>query len=79
MKHSRSFWRWLIVWARAGALAEAREKRIMRENLETWDRYHRQFIIKSERKESRRYDSPSADESSTVGGYGSDSGDGSVF
>ncbi len=79
----RSFWKWLVLWARAGAIAEARKKRIMRENLETWNRENRAFIKKCEREDARRIDQgkfgygPSADESSITGFYGSDCGDGS--
>lgn len=79
MKRTRSFWKWLLLWARAGALAEAREKRIWRENLDTWHRNNRDFIRKCERENARNIDRPSSDESSTVGFYGSDSGDGGVF
>lgn len=76
MKRKRSFWKWLILWARAGAIEEARKKRIMRENLETWNRYNRDFIRKCEMEEARHHREPSADETSAVGFYGSDSGDG---
>ena len=55
------------------------EKRIMRENLETWNRYNRGFIRKCEREEAAAFSRPSADESSTVGFYGSDCGDGNVI
>lgn len=79
MKRKRSFGKWLVLCARAGALAEARKKRIMRENLETWERYNRDFIRKCEREDARNSGNPSSDESSTVGFYGSDPGDGSVF
>lgn len=27
MKRKRSFWKWLILWARAGVMAEARKKK----------------------------------------------------
>ncbi|HAP20289.1 MAG TPA: hypothetical protein DCR27_03350 [Lachnospiraceae bacterium] len=79
MKRKRSFWMWLALWARAGALAEARKKRIMRENLDTWNDYNRDFIRKCEREDDRKGGRPSSDESSTVGYYGSDAGDGGVF
>ena len=55
------------------------EKRIMRENLKTWNREHRGFIRKCEREDADAFSRPSADESSTVGFYGSDCGDGSVI
>lgn len=76
MKEGRSFWKWLVLWCRAGAMEEARKKRIMRENLETWNRHNRNFIKKCEREDANTTYGPSADESSTVGCYGSDCGDG---
>lgn len=67
MKRKRSFWRWLVLWARAGAFEEARKKRIMRENLETWNRYNRGFIRKCEREDDTAgFDNSSADESSVI-------------
>ena len=54
MKEGRSFWKWFILWSRAYAMAEAREKRIMRENLETWNRENRAFIKKCNREEDRK-------------------------
>ncbi len=50
----RSFWKWLVLWARAVNMDEARKKRIMRENLETWNRENRDFIKKCEREDSRK-------------------------
>ena len=84
-QEGRSFWQWLVLWARAGAMAEARKKRIMHENLETWNRENRDFIRKCEREDARRIDQgkfgcePTADESSTVGFYGSDCGDDGII
>lgn len=80
MKRRRSFWKWLYLWARAGAMADASKKRIMRENLETWNRDHRAFINKCDRETERRVDrcpyTTSVDESSAAPGcYGSDCGD----
>lgn len=79
MKRKRSFWKWIVLWARAGAFEEARKKRIMRENLETWNRYNRGFIRKCEREDAAALSRPSADESSAAGFYGSDCGDGAVI
>lgn len=56
MRKKRSFWKWLILWARAGTMEEARKKRIMRENLEEWNRMNRDFIREEERKDARRID-----------------------
>lgn len=56
MKEGRSFWKWFILWSRAYAMAEAREKRIMRENLETWNRENRAFIEKCNREVDREID-----------------------
>lgn len=56
MKRHRSFWKSLYLWARAGAMADARKKRIMRENLETWNRDHRAFINKCDREEAKAID-----------------------
>lgn len=53
MKEGRSFWKWFILWSRAYAMAEERKKRIMRENLETWNRENRAFIEKCNREEDR--------------------------
>mgnify|MGYP000553659835 FL=1 len=80
MKEGRSFWKWLVLWIRAIAMAEERKKRIMRENLETWNRENRAFIEKCNREVDYLVDHgghPTADESSTVGFFGSDCGDGS--
>lgn len=79
MKRKRNFWRWLILWARAGVIAEARKKRIMRENLDAWNRYNRDFIRKCEKEEDKNARKPSADETITVGYYESDTGDGIAF
>mgnify|MGYP001104617808 CR=1 FL=1 len=79
MKRRRNFLKWLVLWARAGAIAEAHKKRIMRENLETWNRENRDFIRKSERQEWKNGYGTSADESSTAGFYGSDGGDGGII
>lgn len=79
MKRKRNFWRWLILWARAGAIEDARKQRIMRENLETWARYNQSFITKCEREDATISTNPSADESSTVGFYGSDSDSSTVI
>ncbi len=53
---------------------------IQKENLETWNRYNRRFIRECDRKMEREIDrginGPDADESSTCGYYGADSGDG---
>lgn len=76
MGRKRSLWRWLMLWARAGVIEDARKKRIMRENLETWNRCNRDFIKQCEREDAAASSGPSADESSTVGFFGSDSGDG---
>lgn len=54
MKEGRSFWKWFILWSRAYVMAEARGKRIMRENLETWNRENRAFIEKCNREEDRK-------------------------
>ncbi len=75
MNRRRSFWKRLVLWARAAAFEEARKKRIMRENLETWNRYNRGFIKECERDDAAASARPSADASSTAGFYGSDSGD----
>lgn len=56
MKRRRSFWKWLYLWARAGAMADARKKRIIRENLETWNRDHRKFIEKCDREMDKEID-----------------------
>ena len=88
MKTGRSFWKWLLLALRASALKDARSKRIMQENLETWNRYNREFIKKCEREEDRKIDkmlegysstSRHVDESSTVGCFGGDCGDGSAI
>lgn len=77
MKRHRTFWRWLELLARAEVIKDFRRKRIMRENLETWNRENRKFIEKENRREfARSTKGPSADESSTVGHYGCDSGNG---
>ncbi len=79
MNRKRNFWRWLVLWARAGAIAEARKKRIMRENLEAWNKNNRDFIRECEKEDEKISRKPSADETSTVGFYGSDSGDGTAL
>lgn len=56
MKEGRSFWKWLVLWIRAIAMAEERKKRIMRENLETWNRENRAFIEKCNREVDREID-----------------------
>lgn len=56
MKRRRSFWKWLYLWSRAGAIADAHKKRIIRENLATWNRYNSKFIKKCEREEERALD-----------------------
>lgn len=73
-RKGRSFWRWLLVWARHGVMAEARRKRIMRENLETWNRYNRDFIRQCEREDENKWYTTSADESSAVGNFSGDGG-----
>lgn len=78
MKRKRSFWKWLILWARAGVMAEARKKRILRENLATWNHYNRDFIRKCEKEDAKAASTLSNDEYSTVGFYGGDSGDGLI-
>lgn len=78
MKRKRSFLKWLNLSIRAAMIEEIRKKRILRENLETWNRMNRGFIRKCEREEAKRRNRASSDESSTVGFYGSDSGDGSI-
>lgn len=62
MKRHRTFWKWLVLWARAGAMSEARKKRIMRENLDTWNRENRAFVEKCNREPGAVIDRPSADE-----------------
>lgn len=74
MKRKRSFWRWLVLWARAGAMEEARKKRIMRENLDAWNSNNRDFIRDCEKEDEINITKPSADETSTGGYYGSDDG-----
>ncbi len=53
---------------------------IQKENLETWNRYNRRFIRECDRKMEceidRGINGPDADESSTCGYFGADSGDG---
>ena len=78
MNRKRSFWKWISLWLRAGMIEEARRKKIMRENLATWNHLNRDFINKCNRAEAAHLQGPSADEESAVG-YGSDSGDGSVM
>ena len=62
-------------------IKELRKKRIEREFHESWNRANRKFIKKMERQDAReiRRRRPSADESSAVGCYGSDFGDGGAF
>lgn len=79
MKRKRNFWRWLVLWARAGAMEEARKKRIMRENLDAWNENNRDFIRACEKEDEKNIRKPSADETSTVGYYGCDNGDGTAF
>ncbi len=62
MKRHRTFWKWLVLWARAGVMSEARKKRIMRENLNTWNRENRVFVEKCNRKDDAVIYQPSADE-----------------
>lgn len=52
MKRHRTFWKWLVLWARAVAIEEARKKRIIRENLDAWNRNNRTFIRKCEREDA---------------------------
>lgn len=54
MSRHRTFWKWLALWARAGALSEARKKRIMRENLDTWNRNNRAFIRECEKEDNAK-------------------------
>lgn len=61
MKRHRTFWKWLILWARAGVMAEARKKRIIRENIDTWNRENRAFIEKCNRRADAATSRPSAD------------------
>lgn len=76
----RTFWRWLKLWWRASIWEEFRKKRILRENLEAWNRHNKRFIEKCHRKECRRIDrgenGPGADSYSAAGHFGSDCGDG---
>ncbi len=76
MKKGRSFWKWLYLWARAGVIEEERRKRDIREYQEEWHRENRAFIRQCEREDARMYSGTSADESSAVGYFGSDCGDG---
>lgn len=74
MKKGRSFWKWLYLWARAGVINDIREKRINQEILESmtkiWDEECKDYVDEDDYRE------PSADESSAVGYFGSDCGDG---
>ena len=45
---------WGIVRSRAWNMAELHKKRIMRENLETWNRYNRNFIRECEREDHKK-------------------------
>lgn len=78
MKRKRSLRKWISLWLRAGMIEEAWKKRIMRENLATWNEMNRDFIDECNNEDAARIYGPSADEESAVG-YGSDSGDGSVM
>lgn len=62
MKRHRTFWKWLVLWARAGAISEARKKRIMSENLDTWNWENRVFVEKCNRKDDAVIYRPAADE-----------------
>ena len=56
MKKGRTFWRWLKLWWRASVWEEYRKKRIIRENLESWNRSNRRFIDAMERNDNREID-----------------------
>lgn len=47
---------WGIVRSRAWNMAELHKKRIMRENLETWNRYNRDFIKKCNQEEWKKFE-----------------------
>ena len=77
MKRHRTFWKWLILWARAGAMSEARKKRIIHENLDVWNQENRAFVDKCNRESDAIIGRPSADEANgTVAdmGHHTDSG-----
>lgn len=78
MKRKRSFWKWLNLSIRAAMIEEIRKKRINREMLETYMRIIEERNREAEKEDGECFGHPSADESSTVGYFGSDSGDGSV-
>ncbi len=57
-------------------IANLREKRIIKELQKYWEEENADFIRQCELENERKIFEPSSDESSTVGYYGSDSGDG---
>lgn len=61
---------------RAMCIANLREKRIIKELQKYWEEENADFIRQCELENERKIFEPSSDESSTVGYYGSDSGDG---
>ena len=68
---------WVVVTADSVDISyETREKKIMRENLETWNKHNKSFINKLDKEEARHIHRLSADESSTVGHFGGDCGNG---
>lgn len=78
MKTGRSFWKWLLLTLRASALKDVREKRIKIEILESWIKIQRDSNRGYNDKEDRNSRRTSSDESSTVGCFGGDCGDGSI-
>lgn len=62
--------------ARGLRIADIRDKRRVREYNESWHRENRSFIERCEREDSQEIGTPSSDEESSVGYFGSDSGDG---
>ena len=77
-KAGRSFWKWILLVLRASALKDAREKRIKIEILESWIKIQRDSNRGYNDKEDRNSRRTSSDESSTVGCFGGDCGDGSI-
>lgn len=71
MKRRRRFWKWLVIWTRAVAIEEARKKRVLQE-IQEWNMLNGSL----DESDSLWNDDTSSDESSTVGSYGSDCGDG---